>query len=487
MPGAPGDPRFRSMRMPALFGCLLICSCVRNPATGKLQLDLLSESQEVEMGKQAKAEAEQSLGLYKENAKLTEYVADLGKRLAKHSGRPNLPWSYEIVDDSSVNAFALPGGPVFITRGILGYLDSEGELAAVMGHETGHIAARHSANQLSKAQVAQLGLGIGSVLSPTLGSLAQVAGAGLQLLFLKYSRDDETQADELGFRFMTKAGYDPRQMIPLFQMLDGVTKAAGGGKTPDWLQTHPNPGNRLEATQQRLKTEIKGSLEGMAVKKDEYLKMIDGIAFGEDPRQGYFKGDLFLHPQLGFQWTLPSGWQHQNTAQAVAAASPKQDAILELQSAGKISPEDAAQKLFSQQGIKAGGNVDVHGAKVARQFTAQTQQGNIEGVIAFMSHDGNTYLIIGYTPPGGLAPYSDTFRTSMGSFGELKDSSAKNVQPARLKIVQIDTPMTVEQFNARHPSTVKAETIAIINGVEKGGTIPAGYAKQVVGGVGEQK
>src|SRR5204863_262500 len=187
------------------------------------------ESQEVELGKQAKQEAEQAYGIYKEKPELNQYIADIGKRLSAESGRASLPWSYEIVDDASVNAFALPGGPIFITRGILGHLNTEAQLAAVLGHETGHVAARHSANQMSKQQVAQLGLGIGSILSPTVASAAQVAGAGLQLLFLKYSREDETQADELGFRFMTKVGYDPSQMIPLFQMLDGVSKQAGAG------------------------------------------------------------------------------------------------------------------------------------------------------------------------------------------------------------------------------------------------------------------
>jgi len=474
------------MRTPYLICALAVCSCVRNPATGKLQLDLLSESQEVDMGKQAKVEAEQTYGVYKEKPALNQYVADLGKQLAAVSGRPNLPWSYEIVEDSSVNAFALPGGPIFVTRGILGHLNSEAELAAVMGHETGHVSARHSANQMSKAQVAQVGLGVGSVLSPTLGSLAQAAGAGLQLLFLKYSRDDETQADELGFRFMTKVGYDPRQMLPLFQMLDGVTKEAGGGKTPEWLETHPDPGNRLQATEQRLKTELKGSPEGMKVAKDKYLQMIDGIAFGEDPRQGYFKGDTFIHPELKFQWTLPQGWQHQNTPAAVAAASPKQDAILQLQAAGKMSPEEAAQKLFSQEGIKQGQPVDVKGAKVARSFQAQTQQGAIEGVAAFISYHDVTYLLLGYGPQGAAATYGNTFLTSMSSFQELKDSAAANVQPARVKIVKIDQPMSVNDFNAKYPSTVKVEKVALVNAVQAGGQIPAGYAKQIVGGTGQQ-
>src|SRR6267378_3838126 len=298
---------------------LALVACVRNPATGKMQLNLLSESQEIEMGKQAKVEAEQAYGVYKEKPELNSYVESVGMNLAAHSDRPNLPYSYEVIDDSSVNAFALPGGPIFITRGILGHLNSEAQMAAV------------------------LGLGLGSVVSPVVASAAQVASVGLQVLFLKYSRDDETQADALGFRYMTKVGYDPSQMIPLFQMLDGVSKVGGGGKTPEWLQTHPDPGNRLAETEKRLKTELKGSTQGMKVEREKYLKMIDGIAFGADPRQGFFKGDTFYHPELKFQWKVPSGWQHQNTAQAVVAASPKQDAILQLQSAGKLSPEEAAQ------------------------------------------------------------------------------------------------------------------------------------------------
>jgi predicted Zn-dependent protease len=464
---------------------IALCACVRNPATGKMQLDFLSESQEVQLGQQAKAEAEQTYGVYKGKPELNQYIADVGKQLAARSGRPNLPWSYEIVDDASVNAFALPGGPIFITRGILGHLNTEAELAAVLGHETGHVAARHSANQMSKQQVAEIGLGIGSVLSPTVASAAQVAGAGLQLLFLKYSRDDETQADELGFRYMTQAGYDPTQMIPLFQMLDAVSKEAGAGKTPEWLQTHPDPGNRLAATQQRLKTELKGSTQGMKVEKDKYMQMIDGIVFGEDPRQGFFKGDNFYHPELKFQWKLPAGWAHQNTPQAVAAQSPKQDAILQLQAAGKMSPEEAAQKLFSQQGMQAGQPVTVKGASVARSFVAQTQQGVIEGVAAFVSHQGTTFMLAGYTPQGGLSGYGKTFLESMGSFGDLTDSSALNVKPATLKVVRIDQPMSVADFNSKHPSSAKPETLAIINGVEQGGQIPAGYAKQIIGGTGE--
>src|SRR5205814_5834269 len=135
---------------------------------------------------------------------------------------------------------------------------------------------------------------------------------------------------------------------------------------------HPDPGNRLSATETRLKTELKGSTEGMKVKRDEYMRLIDGIVFGDDPRQGFFKGDVFYHPGLRFQWTLPKGWQHQNAPQAVAAASPKQDAILQLTPAGKLSPEEAAKMIFSQQGILAGQKDALHSAIIALACQAQT-------------------------------------------------------------------------------------------------------------------
>src|SRR6267154_1262989 len=276
----------------------ILFGCVRNPATGKLQLDLLSESQEVEMGKQAAQQVEQTMGTVKD-PKLEAYVTRLGQSLAKQTTRPNLPWQFHVVEDASVNAFALPGGPIFVTRGILGTLNSEAELAGVMGHECGHVAARHSATQMSKAQVAQIGLGLGSILSPTVASVGQVAGAGLQVMFLKFSRDDESQADKLGLAYMANDGYDARQMLGVFKTLGRVSKLAGGGKLPQWLETHPDPENRLSATEQRLK-EIKHDFAGAKVGREEYLQLVDGLVYGEDPRQGFFKGQLFVHPELKF-------------------------------------------------------------------------------------------------------------------------------------------------------------------------------------------
>jgi predicted Zn-dependent protease len=465
--------------------CAAFPGCVRNPATGNLQLNLISESQEIDMGKQAAQDVEKSLGLYKD-PKVESYVRSLGQTLSQETNRKNLPWQFHVVEDAAVNAFALPGGPVYVTRGILATLMTEAELAGVMGHECGHIAARHSVNQISKAELAQVGLGIGSVISPEIAQLGQIAGVGLQVLFLKFSREDESQADKLGFAYMANAGYDARQMVDVFKTLNRVSKLAGGGKLPEWLQTHPDPENREKDAEQRLK-DLKVDWSKAKVNRDEYLSVIDGLVYGEDPRQGYFQGSRFLHPDLKFQVAFPAGWQTQNTPQAVAAMSPKQDAIVQLAVAGKMSPEEAAQKFFSQQGIQRGqaAEVTVNGQRApASYFAAQTQQGQIAGLIAFVAYNGTTYALLGYTGAQALPQYDTAFKSFIGSFGPLTDPGALSVQPAKIQIVRVDTNMTVEQFNQRLPSNLKLEELALINGFDdKNGQMQAGQRyKRVVGG-----
>src|SRR4051812_43107436 len=474
----------RSVR--AAVASAILLGCVRNPATGKLQLDLLSESQEVEMGKQAAQEVQQTMGTVKD-PKLEAYVTRLGQSLAKQTTRPNLPWQFHVVEDASVNAFALPGGPVFVTRGILATLNSEAELAGVMGHECGHVAARHSATQMSKAQIAQIGLGLGSVLSPTVASVGQVAGAGLQVMFLKFSRDDESQADKLGLAYMANDGYDARSMLEVFKTLDRVSKLAGGGKLPQWLETHPDPENRLGATQQRLK-EIKHDFAGAKVNREEYLRAIDGIVYGEDPRQGFFKGQLFLHPELKFQVQFPEGWKTQNTPEAVAAISAKQDAIIQLQPAGQgTSPEQAAQKFFSQQGIQRGqaAQTSVHGLPaVAAYFAAQSDKGQIGGLVTFLSYNNTTYAILGYTAAAAIQQHDAEFKSVANSFGPLTDPAPANVQPAKIQLVKLDQPMTVAQFHQQYPSNLKVEEVALINGLDAPNSPmqPGQTYKRVVGG-----
>jgi predicted Zn-dependent protease len=460
--------------------------CARNPVTGKSELSLVSESQEIQMGQQAAQEVAQTIGLYKDD-KIQSYVASLGKGIAVKSERPNLPWEFHVVDDASVNAFALPGGFIYVTRGLMTSINDEAELATVVGHEIGHVTNRHSVQQISKAQLAQLGLGIGSILSSDIARFGQLASAGLSILFLKYSRDAENQADQAGFRYALQQGYDVREMAKVMETLDRISQTSDGGKLPEWLATHPNPGNRIKHIEKMLDT-THVDLSRAKVNREEYLRRIQGMTFGEDPRQGYFEGTHFYHPQMRFQVHFPDGWKVQNTPAAVASISPNQDAIIQLSLAGQSSPQQAAQQFLSQQGVQAGqtSSSNINGMPATSSyFQAQTQEGNIEGIVTFVEYGGTTFGLMGYTPAGKLGTYDQVFQSTIRSFSELRDPSKINVQPARVELLKLNRDMTLEQFNAQYPSTISLEQLAIINEVpDPKSVLPAGrMVKRVVGGI----
>jgi predicted Zn-dependent protease len=460
-------------------------SCARNPVTGKNELSLVSESQEIELGKQSAEQVQQSIGFYEDPA-VQSYVSEIGMRMAKASERPNLPWEFHVVNDASVNAFALPGGFIYVTRGLMTSINNEAELATVLGHEIGHVTNRHSVQQISKQQVAQLGLGIGSILSNDVARMAGLASQGLGVLFLKYSRDAENQADLAGFRYSLNQNYDVREMASVFQTLDRVSAAGGGGRLPEWLATHPNPGTRIENTEQRLDT-LHKDLSNTIIKRDQYLAHVRNMTYGEDPRQGFFENGVFYHPDLRFQMQFPQGWQTQNTPAAVMAGSPQQDAIIQLSLAGKASPREAAQQFLSQQGVQAGNTStsSVNGLPAASgYFQAQTEQGTIQGLVTFLSFNGNTYGIMGYTPAGKLTTYDNVFQQTINSFTQLRNQAALNVQPAKVELVKLTREMTLEQFNSQYPSTIPIEELAIINEIESPtSAIPVGRTvKRVIGG-----
>ena len=459
--------------------------CARNPVTGKSELALVSESQEIQMGQQGAKEVEQSIGFYRDAA-VQAYVADIGKRMAAQSERPNLPWEFHVVDDAAVNAFAIPGGFIYVTRGLMASINNEAELAGVIGHEIAHVTHRHSVQQISKSQLAQLGLGIGSIVSSDIAKFGQVASAGLGLLFLKYGRDAENQADQSGFRYALGQRYDVRQMPNVFATLGRLSEATGAGKLPEWLSTHPDPGNRIERLEKILDT-VPLNPQQLVVDREDYLRRIQGMTFGDDPRQGYFEGNAFYHPNMRFQLQFPQGWKHQNMQQAVVAVSPAEDAIIQLGLAGQASPEQAARQFLSQEGVQPGNGSTsrINGMPAATAyFQAQTQQGVIDGLVSFFSFGGQTFGLMGYTPSGKLGTYDRAFQQTIGSFTELRDQSKINVQPAKVELMKAPRQMTLEQFNAQYPSTVPIEQLAIINELEgPSAVVPAGHTlKRVVGG-----
>jgi predicted Zn-dependent protease len=458
-----------------------ITSCAVNPVTGERELALISERQEIEIGRSADPDITRALGLY-DDPEWQRYVQDVGERRARRSERPELPWTIRVLDDPTVNAFALPGGYLYLTRGILTHFSSEAEMAGVLGHEIGHVTARHGVRQMSRAGLAQLGLGVGMVLFPELEGLGQLAGAGLGLLFLSYGRDDERQADDLGLRYMTDQGYDPTEMAATFEMLARASGAESGSGIPSFLSTHPDPLSRRDRILARVEA---GEVSGERVARQEYLQRLDGMVFGPNPREGYFRDGLFLHPDMAFQIAFPSGWRGLNQRHAVQAVHPEQDAVLVLELAEQPSARAGLDAFLGQDGITGGGlsAAPVNGLPAARaEFRARTQEMTLLGVAVFVEHGGRVFRILGYTTEARWGARQQALRGSPLTFQRVTDRAVLDVEPNRIQLVRTDGPMTLEQFYQRHPSAVPIEVIGTINRVQPGETIPAGtLVKRVAG------
>jgi predicted Zn-dependent protease len=469
-----------------LAACFAIYGCYVNPATGKEQFSLYSESQEISMGKEANDQVIASIGLYPDSS-WQNYIQTLGMSLASKTTRPDLPWSFHIVDDPTVNAFALPGGFIYVTRGILAYINNEAELASVVGHEIGHVTARHSVTQMTKQQIVQIGVAAGTIMEPKLEKYGQLINTGLGLMFLKFSRDDEKQADDLGLRYMYNDGYDPNQMVHVFEVLDRISGGSGSGRIPEWLSTHPDPGNRAQRIRAEIDT-IKGVTSGRKVARDGYLSHLKGLVFGDDPREGYFVGTTFYHPQLRFQFTFPEGWTTQNQKQGVLAASPKQDAVIQITISPSTALETAAEKFFNKEGVKSGPRqiTTVNGQPATgAEFSVVSQDGPIAGNATFVAYGGKIYEILALSGADSWGTYRGTASTSIKTFAPLTDKRRISVEPKRLDIVVIPKAMTLEEFSKEYPSTVSLDQLALINQAEPSTMLSKGeMVKRVIGGVG---
>jgi len=455
--------------------------CSTNLATGERRLNFTSEAQEISMGREADKEISASIGLYADEP-LQQYVQKLGTKLASNSERPNLPWTFRVVDDPTVNAFAVPGGFIYVTRGILVHLNNEAELAGVMGHEIGHVTAQHSVHSMATEQLTQLGLGLGSILLPDLQPYMGLAGTGLGLLFLKFSRDDENQADELGVRYMMRAGSDPRQLGEVMAMLDRVS-GGEGGRVPEWLATHPSPGNRRNHIEEIIKASNVAT--GGTINREPYLNQLDGMMFGPNPREGFFRSAVFFHPELKFRFEFPSGWKTMNQKQAVVAVSPKEDAVVVVAFSTKRSVDEAANEFFAQEGLtgRRTGSASIHGMRAASgSFTAQSEQETVQGAVAFVEYNGRIYQLLGYSGQPQWGAYEQVVMRAIGSFDRLTDSAMLSVQPQRLKLVTVPRAMSLDEFQRLYPSDLSLETLALINRVERTGQFRAGQqVKRVVG------
>ena len=313
-----------------------------------------------------------------------------------------------------------------------------------------------------------------------------LAAAGVQIMFLSFSRSDESQADMLGLRYMSAARYDPYQMPNVYEMLNAVSAAASGGdRLPTWLSTHPDPvdrGDRILELIDALPRPL-----GTMVDRGEYLARLDGMTYGQNPREGFFRDELFLHPDMAFQLRYPAGWATQNQRSMVAAQSPKKDAIMALTVVEDAATPSAAARAFAaEEGIE-GGRVtesEVNGLPAASfEFQATLQDGTLSGGAYFIQFDDSVFRVLGYSTTAGWSGYRTAFRASAESFDRLTDQTALNVQPLTLSIVTVDRDMTLAEFSRDFPSQVALDRLALLNRRSAEETVPAGtMLKRVVGG-----
>lgn len=232
----------------SLAAWLLPGGCSRNLATGQMQYNMIGEDQEVGLGAQAAPGFIKEGGGELPNSQVVSHIAALGRRLAAVSERSALPWEFHVLNSPVINAFALPGGKVFITRGLLEKMENEAQLAGVLGHEVGHVTAQHIGQQMTRAKTLEIGLVVAGTVTENQW-VQTLGGQGGQLYLLKFGRDQESQADELGLRYMTKLNYNPSAMVGVMNIL----KAATGGDGIEWLQTHPMPDTRIQRISDQIK------------------------------------------------------------------------------------------------------------------------------------------------------------------------------------------------------------------------------------------
>jgi predicted Zn-dependent protease len=476
----------RTVILPTLLA--LAAACATNPVTGRRELSFMSEAQEISIANESEPQIKAEMGVYND-PELQRYVSEIGWRMAKISERAHLPWRFTVVDVPVVNAFAVPGGAIYITRGIMPFLDSEAELAGVIGHEIGHVTARHSAQQYTRQVSGLVGLTALSVFVPAARPFGDLSAQALGVLFLKYGREDELQSDELGARYESRLGWDPAGVPAFLSTLGRLDEAAGDRRgIPGWLSTHPDPLSRVKEIQpivQQLKTSGQFSTN-----REDFLKRIDGIVFGDNPEQGIARGSAFLHPVLRFRIDFPNGWEIQNSPQQVVAKAPGADIFMLLQLVEQPrgrNIEEIALNSMGRAGFRPvqGGRTTINGLDA---FVG-VYQGQIEGLgavatrAAHVAHDKNVFMVAGLVPQRVFEQADGAFSTSIRSFRPLSAAEAEEIRPNRIDFYVVRAGDTWASIAERGGGTIKPATLAVMNGATPGSAPQVGTRiKIVVGG-----
>ena len=457
---------------------LLIISCARNPVTGKKEFMLMSVNQEKALGASYDPQVVSQFGIY-DDAKLQSFITEKGKAMAAIGHRPELDFQFKVVDSPVVNAFAVPGGYVYFTRGIMAHFNNEAEFAGVLGHEIGHVTARHSARQYSQQMLAQLGFIVGMVASEDFRQYSDLASAGLQLMFMKFSRNHESQSDKLGVEYSTKVGYDAHEMANFFNTIKRIQVQAGAS-VPTLLSTHPDPGDRYQRVHQLAAKEQAGR-SNLKVNRESYLRMIDGIIYGEDPKQGYVENGVFYHPELKFQFPVPNGWQVVNTPAQVQMAPKNGKALIVFTLSGEktLAAAERASIQADQLQVLSSRNVSVNGNNAVE--TVANLNEKVSLLMYHIQYGGNIYKFSGLAAKADFRGYQNNFNAVFKKFDSLTDPSKINRKPERIRIKEVSkTSNFTEVMRGFNMPSNRIDELAILNGMKSNQQVKKGTLVKVI-------
>lgn len=478
----------------AIAAIIFNSACVSfqtSPVSGNKRAYGYSWEQELQIGAEADQEIIAQYGLY-EDAALTTYVEQLGHELVEvsHFSREDTPeqyrnteFTFRVLNSPVVNAFALPGGYVYVTRGLLSHLENEAQLMVVLGHEIGHVAARHASQRAAEQQIGQLAIIGGAVLGESLGfdggNILQMSSQTAQLLFLSYSRDDERESDKLGVEYSAMDGYAAAEGGEFFTSLKRISEKAGHN-IPSHLSSHPDPGEREQnIPRMAAEWEAKG-YEMTKVDRDEFLEVLDGMMYGDNPREGFEQNGTFYHPDMGFKFPVPDEFTLYNEKSAVVLVNQSQDAVVQLTiDSENNSAQASVQAFISQDGVTAieqfGANINGNEAYKAIA-TAQTEDGTeLKINVTAVEFEGMVYRFLSYTTTAQFETYSDSFSKVSSGFNKVTDATILNVKPVRLKLTRAESTTSFSNLlPTRLPIGVEALDIAILNQVELNETIEKG-------------
>jgi predicted Zn-dependent protease len=468
---------------------LAAAGCAINPVSGRPDFVLVSTEQEKKMGAEEAKKVEQQVGLIDDQA-LTEYVAAVGARLAAHSPRQDVTYTFYVVDVPEPNAFALPGGYVYVTRGLLALVNSEDELACVIGHEIGHVAARHSVKQVSRsapfAIVTGLSSAIVGIASPLLGDLVGGVGSlASSALLTPFSRDQEREADRIGQRLAAASGWDPAAMSTFLATLQREETLRGAsGPRFAFLSTHPSTPERVANTNEYARGLTRVAEAPISADRAAFLQRLDGLVYGENAANGIFDDNRFLHPDLDFGISFPQGWKTQNGRAQVAAMAPDRGAVAFLQTVGSgDDPMEGARAMAAAtkapvvertQPLKIG---DLAAARTYAQ--ANTESGEVGITVTWIAYRGAIYQVTGVAPAGRFESYRARLDGVAESFAPLNADERVHIRENRVRIATAEASESLASLAKRTNSAWEPAMIAVANGIPDGAALTAGEPLKV--------